>query len=1775
MAAAVDPPEAVPLPSHLVEHEKDPNGNQRGYIKGTDYSLPYSSPWSRNHDQEIKNMLLRHMNCGYLSTTGTPPTLLALKQHAQSLCVLIQALNPTLKSGEILISDPTRPENRAPLDSTSALHTGKKPSKFQDPRDIKYKLNDAFDFLSDLSVPYTNDDPNHHKPLHGLLNEIRGVHEAFGSDSHCPLMIVKPRGSDEGVRMYANHHNLVMHANACLERLDHDFSPVGGLLGLLPVQTEDPEGEDLAKARNSLFGQWLLFTQQLVGRMHELERSYGNALDALAGEAAVPYQYLSSLGTDARQSGREIAFPQDRWLLVNAGEQVFSTIHTLLDRQEEIHQTKAALYRRNVVSPQDGKEYATGLIPITIPTRYYRLAGQGKGTIFIVPAYQTHPSVEYTRLLEDQPTIISSFQPTWPRRASELEKDYRDKVEISKVLTSENAKLKENLAKIIREREATSKSLHTTLQVQNLLRRSVQGLPRPTEGSNELEKIRKDPDAPSDQELRYAQALEDQRKRADLAEMVLSTTALAVLAANGASASSSGDKLPYIPTTILVSTSWPLDDSSSAPKKPSIHDNIAYILTPKPDSSGDIDLLTVDFSSTLSTSGDSSMPQPVPVPSNSGDNMPPFLTGVGSAKDITFTPTILPNGTLAIISGGSSCSSSTNSAQIYTYSSTISSSASSPHPSGVWTVQSVTAAAPTSWDAAQSLNPYFYSSGISFSSQLAPTVSEPVFYLYGGMCPYSSSNPANASSSESDDGNWQTSAAYSNKMLRISPDTNSGYTLENAPSPGGPPVAVAGYTFTPLTPPSLATRTGGIVTQQMSYVMLGGHTQSAFVNMSTAAVWSLPEETWSFVAIKDSEPADNTKVDLAIKDVHGVRITVPATRKVDSRSGHSAVLSEDGSRLVVLGGWVGDLHVPAQPQLVILEVGGHGGGVGFEEWRWGVPPLTTGGNENGGIYGHGAVLLPGDIPSPGSKKMKKKRQASSQGWQDEYTHPSASSSSPNSPDGDSKSTDSSSSSSKFLGLGVGLGVGIPVLLALLLAARDDALRDLAQGVPIRHNSDEMSEHNDPNAGIGFFPWNASTAQEWYTGGLDPYSAPTNNRRRSLGYETLRAGQGKNGLYQPPPPMPPAPLMTSNLFGSVARGLYQPTTGVEYSSSGGGAHGVRSPGNDEDDDLEDGDLAAGRKHHPLISPELDDMDKGSLNLGQAGTSPSPELVIQQKQGQAQDAEVQGWVSDVDAADAVLSARISRHGSTTTRPPALKLSGLGSGTTGQGQTTPTRLSPTRRHSNHGTSGRLTPGTAQANDKQLDDGRTGSNLSDASAFSFVQGAERAHMRSSNPNHNPNKQVNRSESLSGGSTSSTKTYSTAKSTFANLQAEGPSLLLTGGRHSLLPHPLEQQLYLNPDDIVDVEGADEEYDPVPGSPSKNRRRRSQRHSWFGSLRRVFSGATPSPGGSASSRGESPTREGLLGPLAVSSMEGSGGGGDSSSNGRWLQGMGLGLGPGGLLVRRKQGRDAWEDILPSPKATSSSSSPVKEKHMQQEDDPDWDVEKAVEQRLVQVMFTVPKERLRVVNADLDGDDMSRHEEPHVGQVAVLVDPEGESYQPSGSSTDSSSSSSIGGGASSVDLKEEGGEKEHVYDDEKGKEKESVTSKTLGISAPVPVPLPVPAPSTPSKHHQERSNSETSLRLVASQGQNTDLLTVHGHGESTIDNSQQQRKGSSSSSHQGEGGSGISPSPSTRSANGADLTTIHTAEMVRLERPRTRVLEMVESIESKSRDASPSGSPVRL
>lgn len=76
--------------------------------------------------------------------------------------------------------------------------------------------------------------------------------------------------------------------------------------------------------------------------------------------------------------------------------------------------------------------------------------------------------------------------------------------------------------------------------------------------------------------------------------------------------------------------------------------------------------------------------------------------------------------------------------------------------------------------------------------------------------------------------------------------------------------------------------------------------------------------------------------------------------------------------------------------------------------------------------------------------------------------------------------------------------------------------------------------------------------------------------------------------------------------------------------------------------------------------------------------------------------------------------------------------------------------------------------------------------------------------------------------------------------------------------------------------------------------------------------------------------------------------------------------------RSKQGARDWEDDTPGSSNADPSAGvrrkPVPGVILNDNNgslghDEDWDVESAVQQRVVQVMFTVPKEKLRVVNAD--------------------------------------------------------------------------------------------------------------------------------------------------------------------------------------------------------------------
>ncbi|KAG7119773.1 hypothetical protein HYQ45_014837 [Verticillium longisporum] len=434
---AVTPPEA-------------PTTQAQGAVPKTQYATAYESRYTKHFGPG--NQLYAHVNCGYLSTPGRAPTLLALKQHAQSLAILIKNISVSTAFGEV--------DNR----NRGRGHTTR-----------EFRENEAFDWLNDLSRPYTNADEWHQKPLTELMNQVEGEKSGH-PHHHCPLSTHADLGQDKECqrpRPYATHHALTMHANECLEMLDHEYSATGGLMSLLPTDAAS-DSEMLQAARNTLLGQWLVFNQHLVGRMHELEIAYGNSLDALRGEAVVPMQNLSMMAphgagasSGAGSYGREIAYPQDRWILCNAGDDVFEYVHKVLDRQEALIEPRERAWREHGVTGErmwqerrGGEQHDAGLVVWDVKTRYIRLRGKARTPIFVIPAHGEHPGVAETRRLEAAPGVVSVVTPTWPARVSDWEQKFRDALHEGKKrsianfeLRAENDKLREKTSLLEQERQ--------------------------------------------------------------------------------------------------------------------------------------------------------------------------------------------------------------------------------------------------------------------------------------------------------------------------------------------------------------------------------------------------------------------------------------------------------------------------------------------------------------------------------------------------------------------------------------------------------------------------------------------------------------------------------------------------------------------------------------------------------------------------------------------------------------------------------------------------------------------------------------------------------------------------------------------------------------------------------------------------------------------------------------------------------------------------------------------------------------------------------------------------------------------------------------------------------------------------------------------------------------------------------------------------------------------------------------------------------------------------
>ncbi|KAI0406912.1 hypothetical protein F4802DRAFT_81180 [Xylaria palmicola] len=927
------------------------------------------------------------------------------------------------------------------------------------------------------------------------------------------------------------------------------------------------------------------------------------------------------------------------------------------------------------------------------------------------------------------------------------------------------------------------------------------------------------------------------------------------------SVAAAAQMLPYIPTSIFLPALKPGQIGDG------ITGEVAYIFSPQDDSNS-ADLLAVNISATLVASS---------LPITTLSSGLPFLKNSSTA----FVPSLADNGSLIVYAGDCALPSGFG---IWSFDP----SASNPS-SSLWVQEDTQVAADVN---SVKVVPGFLGAGFSFSTTLEPEVSPANTFVYGGMCPNNDSYPTSP----------QSQATYSNQMVKISPSTagSKSYTVEPVES-SGPPVPEAGFTFTSLSP-SFSNRSNTI-TQQTNYVLLGGHTQYAFINMSTVAIWSLPEESWSFVSdIGMAGPASPSTDSVLERTVESV----------DSRSGHTAVLNADGTALVIFGGWVGDLTQAAFPQLAVLEIGSDYGGNG--EWQWSIPSIQPSGN---GIYGHGSALLPGNVMmvyggrtiNPSGSNNKRQSSGStasflnltSMNWSDSYTNPSYS----GIPAQGISSDPNSGSQKQKLGLGLGIGLGLGFLILAILAyllyrrrhrrtVSESTIRALAQDNSrfIGHDDYTIDDNN------------------WYAGGPDPYA----RGGRSLGYQSLQTGRtslegSRHNWFGDlaPPAAPMVQINRKSVAPRAARGQHQVASSATYEPVAnprgmGGMNPIFEA--DEDDSGDIGDEAMspvrdGRRDSGAYSdPFLTPTRERPLSFPpptRTSQTPSPE---ERMRASVTDPDVQDWMTDVDAADALLSGRV-------TAPRTAATAGAG------------RTSPSRRGFNVAT--------------EEDSLRTESNISESNRSNLSRSG--SLLRQLRPGFGVAVAAALAATTEGrggsSSSSSAPSYNTARSSFPALQAEGPGLLL--GREK------------------EGEDAAEDVPREPGSPSKDKPRRS----WFGSLRRVFANPSPESGASGELDEDSPFQGGVVEANDFEARLGS------------LGGIG-GIAADGLL-RRKGGRGAWEPngAGSSQGATRYSALRGLEQDGQHPDDEEWDIEKAVEKRLVQVLFTVPREPLRVVNAEPD------------------------------------------------------------------------------------------------------------------------------------------------------------------------------------------------------------------
>ena len=804
----------------------------------------------------------------------------------------------------------------------------------------------------------------------------------------------------------------------------------------------------------------------------------------------------------------------------------------------------------------------------------------------------------------------------------------------------------------------------------------------------------------------------------------------------------------------------------------------------------------------------------------------------------------------------------------------------------------------------------YLASGITFSSTVNSTSA---MFVFGGMCPDQGQSSA---------AGWIESANYSNVMLTIqaaSSPSESIYNLSNSTS-RGPPIPEAGFTITPLEP--TFSQTPNSQNRNQNFVLLGGHTQEAFINMSQVALFSLPEQAWSYLPVDLPPIGPNTDL---TRDIP----------LVEPRSGHTAVLTQDGRKIVVFGGWVGDVTSRATPQLAVLELGAGYGGDG--NWKWTIPTVEGIGPEDGvGIFGHGAVMLPGSVMMiaggyliPKSSLEKRKRSdlalnpatyffnTTSSSWIPSFDPPQKIN-----PIGNPTDATVTKTTAKKFGLQAGLTLGVLALLGLLCfyfwytrrlsSRRESREKELLSLAADAHRIDPSGlPVGSPVCEITPVDWTRDQVRS----STDSYPwAPVQTANVDQGARGGSVGQKeaeRTGLFFEVPS--PTRGLRRSLYSRVA---YQPAPRFD---DGRLSHG---PGNihpiDERDEYEeensDGDPLNGTGNlqgrdtrllfsAPILDPFHD--TRGSSR------SPSPESPTQ-----ARELEVQSWVNDWAAADALMHQN-------AVRLPADK-----------NDRTSSTLSDRSTRSTISANSYLQAGSSVSRSLSqrssvLLGTRPLSSHNNPTIITTAPSESQANPKLP-PGYNPNHRRTRSLTLfpgSRGAHSATPSCKSSPKSFPQLQLESEALL--GGYH------------------------------IPGENSPTKLQNRAR-GWMGSVRRAFvGGADRSTEGSTERSGSltsSPTKyyHHSINTPAVPRRAAS---------------------TGAMLWKKKQGAKDW-DIEDG--SNDLKTSDLAKSH----DDGDWDIESAVERRVVQVMFTVPREKLRVVNGGPDGDGVSTFS-------AELVDPDKE------------------------------------------------------------------------------------------------------------------------------------------------------------------------------------------